>query len=606
MLIRHKGILLYFFLILFNTLHAQNLQDIKLANQYYAEGDVDKAIHLYNNLARNPKNIPQIHSNYYKILLNNGRFEEAEKYIKKALKYYPNNVNYKIDRGLLFVQQNQEDKERSYYQKLIKEISGDEFQVRMAAQHFGRNQLYEYARETYLIARKKSGEPYTYALQLANIYRMLNMKNEMIEEYLNFAEERPGQLNSIKNILQNLLTEPEDVESFKNLMIEKVQKRPNNANYSDLLIWAFIQQKDFYSAFIQARAVDKRNDLGGTALIKIGQIALENNDYRNSIRIFNYVIDSYPETHNYQIARRLAIQSKEEKIKNTFPVVEEEIRQLITDYSELVNEIGINRYTVIALRSKALLHAFYLDEHEEAIKILEDIIKYPRMKKSIIDQSKLDLGDIYLLIGQPWESTLLYFQVEKSSKDSPLGYEAKLKNAKLSYYKGEFGLAMDHLNVLKLATSRQIANDAMKLSLLIKDNTALDTSDVNMVRYAFIDLLNFQNKKYQALDSIGSLKHDITGHPLYDEVIWLEANIRLELAEYENAEKLLIEISENYSQDILADDALFLLGKVYDDYLDSFDLAMEIYTKILREYPGSIFVVDARKRLRELRGDFAN
>jgi len=585
---------------------AQSSSAIRLANQYYQDGEIEKAISIYESLARNEKNIPQIHNNYYRILLNTGRFDEAEKYINRVLKIYKNNTYYLVDRGLIYVQKNEKEKEKAYYNDLIKKLSEDEFQVRIAAQHFARNQLYEYSLEMYLTARKKLKDPYAYSLQLATLYLILNRKEKMIEEYLNYSKEQPNQINSVKNILQNVLTEEEDLQAFEDMMIDKVQKFSDDENYVELLIWVNLQQKDFYAAFVQARALDKRYKLMGTGLINIGRIALENEDFRNAIRIFEYIVENYPETHNYQIARRYVIKAREEKVKKTYPINNEEIRTLISDYSALIDEVGLNEFTVEALRSKALLHAFYLDENDEAIQILQQIIEIPRMKKSIVDQSKLDLGDIYLLIGEPWESTLLYSQVEKSSKETLIGYEAKFKNAKLSYYKGDFALSQEHLDILKNATSREIANDAMKLSLLIKDNTALDTSDLNMKRYANVDLLLFQNKKLEALDSLKKLKGDLKAHSLYDEIVMLQARINLELGNFDLSLSFLNEIIEGYDYDILGDDALYMKGKILEENKKQSDQAIQVYTDFLVRYPGSIYNADARRRLRYLRGDFSN
>jgi len=585
---------------------AQNTTDIQLASQYYQDGEIDKALSMYESLARNARNIPLIHHNYYKILLNTGRFEEAEKYINRVLKIYEDNVYYLIDKGLIHVQKNEKEKELQYYDELLKKFENSQEKMRIAAQHFARNQLYEYSLQVYLIARKKLRDPYAYSLQLANIYRILNRRQEMIEEYLNYADEQPNQLNAVKNILQGVLENPDDLDAFETMMIDKVQQNPNNENYTELLIWANLQKKDFYSAFMQARAVDRRYKLGGTGLINIGKIALDNQDYRNAIRIFEYVIETYPQTQNYQLARRYVVKAKEEKIKTTYPVQKEEIRNLIEEYEKLLKEIGLNQLTVEGLRSKAQLHAFYLDEHDEAVAILEEIIRYPRMNQSVVDRSKLDLGDIYILTGQPWESTLLYSKVEKSSKDTPTGYEAKFKNAKLSYYKGDFALAQEHLDILKNATTREIANDAMKLSLLIKDNTVLDTSDLNMQRYAYIDLLLFQNKKMEALDSIKMLKGDIKSHGLYDEVLYLEASIQQELGNFDTALVLLDEMIENYHYDILGDDALYLKGKILEENKKESAAAIETFTQFLIRYPGSIYSADARRRLRTLRGDFVN
>jgi tetratricopeptide (TPR) repeat protein len=554
-------------------LHAQDIPDVELANQYIQQGENDKAILLYEKLAKNPKNIPLIHEHYFQLMLVTGRFDQAEVYIENAIKRYPSNLYYLIDRGLIYVQRNNASEAKKYYDNLIGKISDDAFKVRIAAQHFSKNQQLEYALETYSQSRKKINDPNAYALQMASIYRLLNKKEEMIDEYLK-------------------------------MMYDKVQRSPNNMIYNELLIWVNIQRKNFYSAFIQARAIDKRKKLNGVEVMEIGRISMVNNDYKNAVRIFEYVIQQYPGTPNYQIARRLVISSREEIVKSTFPVEEENIRSLINDYKELIKDVGLNQNTVEALRSQALLFAFYLNEHDSAIVILQKIIQVPSISKTIVDKSKLDLGDIHLLIGQPWESTLLYSQVEKSSKETPIGYEAKLRNAKLSYYSGNFALAQSHLDILKMATTREIANDAMSLSLLIKDNTQLDTGDLIMKRFADIDLLIFQNKKYEALDALDKLQNNAPDHPIIDEILYRQAELNMEMANFEVALSLLQKIVDNYGQDILGDDAMFMIGTIYEDQLSEKDLAKEIYQQFLIKYPGSNKAAEARKRFRTLRGDF--
>ncbi|MCC5931951.1 MAG: tetratricopeptide repeat protein [Cyclobacteriaceae bacterium] len=587
-------------------LYAQNAEEIAIANEYYEQADYDKAYDVYSRLIRSPQNIQFVHNNYYNLLLNTGRLDEAEKYIQRQIKREPDNIYYKIDYGLINVQRNDKNAEQKYFSELIKSLAGDSFKVRLAAQYFSRVQLHDYSVELYKSARKKSGKYTEYALQLASIYRLMNKRDDMIIEYLNFADENPANLNAVKNILQSILNSEEDLESFETLMIDRVQKQPDNPNNTDLLIWVNLQQRNFYGAFIQARAIDRRYKLGGMRLMEIGSIALDNQDYNNAIRIFEYVIDQYKGSQNYQIARRLVIKAREEKVKNTYPVNYTEIEKLISDYQNLIDEVGINQYTSEAVRSMALLYAFYLDDKEKSSYLLKRIIETPRMNKSIVDRSKLDLGDIFLLNGEPWESTLLYSQVEKSSKETPIAFEAKLKNAKLSYFKGEFQLAQEHLDVLKNATTREIANDAMALSLLIKDNTIIEESDEAMKRYANIELLLFQNKKKEALDSLTVLYQENPNHSLADEILFLKSKINIEIGRFSEAITLLEKITVSFADDILSDDALFLMAKVYEENLKDKNMAMDLYEKFLRIHPGSIYTSEARKRFRTLRGDFIN
>lgn len=583
---------------------AQNTTDIQLANQYLQQGENDKALLLFEKLKKNSKNIPLIHNNYFQLMLMTGRFDMAENYINKAIKRYPSNLYYKIDKGMIYVQKNNKPESKKYFENLISSISEDPFKVRIAAQHFSKNQQLDYALETYRQSRKKMNDPLAYSVQMASLYRLQNNKEKMIDEYLNYINQNPKNIRSIKNILQNVLNEEEDLELFETMMYDKVQRSPNNMIYYELLIWVNIQRKNFYSAFIQARAIDKRKKLNGIKVMEIGRISMINTDYKSAVRIFDYVIKEYPGTPNNQIAKRLVIRCREEIVKSKFPVEDSDIIMLINDYRELVKDVGLNQNTIEALRSEALLFAFYLNQHDSAIMILEKIIKVPRISKSIIDQSKLDLGDIYLLIGEPWESTLLYSQVEKSSKETPIGYEAKLRNAKLSYYRGDFALAQSHLDILKMATTREIANDAMSLSLLIKDNTQLDTGDIAMKKFADIDLLIFQNQKFEALDSLQKLKDEFPEHPLVDEILYRQAKLKIEMGEFLEAISILQNVVDNYGEDILGDDALFLIGTIYENQLNEKATAKEIYKAFLTRYPGSNKAAESRKRFRILRGDF--
>ncbi|HXA00753.1 MAG TPA: tetratricopeptide repeat protein, partial [Cytophagaceae bacterium] len=333
----------------------------------------------------------------------------------------------------------------------------------------------------------------------------------------------------------------------------------------------------------------------------------DNHDYENAIRYFEYVVSEYPfSRNNSELARKLLINTKEEMIRNTFPVDKIKIRSLVADYKKLIKDAGRTTVSLDAMRNIAQLEAFYLDNNDTAVIILNEAISYAASDPRFIARAKLDLGDLYLLKGEPWEATLIYSQVEKSQKDEPLGHEAKLRNAKLAYYTGDFELAQATLDVLKLATSREIANDAMDLSILIQDNIALDTSDEAMREYASIDLLLFQNKNAEALIRLDEMLKKYPHHSLTDEILFLKADLYKKQGDFINALKNLEQINTSYSYDILGDDALFMTGRIYEEDLHNKEKAMEIYQSFLSKFPGSIFTAEARKRFRVLRGDKMN
>jgi len=601
-----KKILLVFIIAFPAICFSQQNSEIQLANEYYGQGEYDKAKKMYDDLSKNYTNIPLIHNNYFFLLMELDEYSEAEKYIKRLIKKFPNNLFYRLDLGLLWLNAGNNEKADNYFKDLIDEIKNENYRTRITADYFVNKQLTNYAIFTFQQARQATNNPYVYSLEMANIYRIMNEKDLMVEEYLNYVSQNPSNLNYVKNTLQNLLAKSEELASLENLLLDKIQQNPNSEIYGELLIWVNLQQKNFYGAFIQARAIDRRLQTEGSRSINIGLIALDNADYDMAIKIFSYIIKQYPGTYNYVLAKMYLIRTYEKRVRNTYPIDKREIRNLINDYNIFIEELGITRNTLEALRNKALLHAFYLNEKDSAIQILEKIIATPRANPEIKAKSKLDLGDIYLLIEQPWESTLLYSQVEKSHKEEYLGYEAKLKNAKLSYYKGEFQLAQEHLDILKEATSREISNDAMALSLLIKDNIAFDSTEAAMRNYANIELMLFQNKTDEALQAINNMKENYPDHSLTDELLWLEADIEKKLGNFHKSYQLFERIVEDFDYDIWSDDAYFMMGELQEKYLNDNEAAMEIYRNFLTQYPGSVYVAEARKRFRKLRGDFEN
>ncbi len=605
-----RGLSFFFWAFMVLNVFGQSVDPVSLANQYYRMGEFEKAQTEYKKLARNRQNIPRIHDNYFKLLLTIQDYEEAEKYLKMVLRQNPTNFLYELDKGLLFQAKNEEEKAERIFRGIIKKVAEQASEtrkpnsVRILAQSFFEKNLREYALWAYQEGRARIGRPELFSLELANAYRLMNRKQLMVQEYLTFSKFQPQNINYVKNSFQRVLTEPEDLDTLEIVLYEKIQNDGGNTIYNDMLVWTHLQQKNFSAALRQARALDMRLQNKGENIMNVGMIAYRNKDYKSADKAFKYIMNDFTESPSHSVARKYALLSEEEVIKTTYPVDSSAVRGLITKYDEF-RKNSRDVFTVMdAQRRMALLHAFQLNEIPEAISILSEVVKQPIGKHRVVAEAKMDLADIYLLNKEPWESILLYAQVEKMFKDEPLGYQAKLKSAKLSYFKGEFELAQGHLDILKLATSRQIANDALDLSILIKNNTVFDSTDVVMKEYANIELLIFQNQPMLAIIELKTMLVKYPDHSIQDEIYYLMAQTMRKLGDFEGALEALNEINQGHYFEILGDDALFLTAVINEEDLKNEDKAMELYTDLLKKFPGSIYVAESRKRFRELRGDF--
>ena len=282
---------------------------------------------------------------------------------------------------------------------------------------------------------------------------------------------------------------------------------------------------------------------------------------------------------------------------------ESDLASLEKNYKDVLNELGRNSQTVNLVKGLAKIEAFYLQRPDSAIVLLEEALTFPGMLLKTQAEIKLDLADVLLLSGDVWEASLYYSQVEKSFKNDVIGHEAKFRNAKISYYTGDFNWARAQLDVLKQSTSKLIANDAMQLSLLISDNLTADSLAEPLKMYSRADLKLFRNDTKGAVKTLDSLAQLYSWHSLSDEIHFMRFKIAKQEKNFEKAVKELTIVADQFSFDILADDALFNLAEIYHYYYKDEEKAAEYYKRILFDHPGSLYVIEARKRFRAIRGE---
>lgn len=584
----------------------QALQDRQLADQYFNNAEYEKAAELYDKLMdRDPfGTYPQ----YYRCLLALKDYEKSEKLVKKMSKKQDSPI-YLVDLGYIYALQGQTDKAKAQYDKALKGLKGDQGAIISLASTFLNKTEPDYALQTYLQGRKMMNGIYGFFFEMAEVYYQKGDFTKMTDEYLDAVADNPMMQQSVLNILQARVgLDPDNsrTEYLRTSLLRRIQKNPERTEFSEMLIWLFIQQKDFDSAFIQAKALDKREREDGSRLMSIGSMAVSNLNYDVAIKCFQYVIDKGPINPNYIQARMDMLNTYNKKIteNNTYTLAD--LQKLEKDYETTLAELGRGPRTSGIIRGLAHLRAFYLDNTDSAITDLENTIAMAGLAAQPKAECKLELGDILLFTGNVWDSDLLYKQVDKDFKHDLMGQEAKFRGARLDYFRGDFQWAQAQLDVLKSATSQLIANDALRLSLLISDNQGLDSTTDALMLYSKADLLSFRNKNDEALATLDTLLKNFPDHSLVDDSWFKMAEIMDAKHNWKEEDSLYALIVTNDSASVIADDALYHRAQLYDTKLNDKAKAMDLYQDLIVKYPGSVFVTESRKRYRSLRGDVVN
>jgi tetratricopeptide (TPR) repeat protein len=581
--------------------------DEQLAVQYYQAGEFEKALVYYEKLYS--KKQSELYYTYYvDCLIHTKDFKKAEKIIRKQMKSYPYDLSYRVNLGSLFQAADHPEKAKKEYEQAVRDISPNQNQIFDLAKSFIALKEYDYAIETYLKGRKLLSF-YGFHFELAEVYESKKDYAAVANEYLDAVSNDERSLQSVQNVMQdkfNKTSDPKKNEILKNELLHRIQREGDKAVFSELLLWMLIQQKEFDAAFVQARALDKRKKEEGTRVMALASVCQSNDEYEVALKCYNYVISLGPESYFFQNARLDLLTTMNKKVTSKGSWSQQELTDLEKLYLQTLKDLGKNAATSKCMMDLAHLEAFYLYKTPEATSLLNEVVEMPQVSPLSLAECKLELGDILLLKGDVWEASLLYSQVEKAYKHDPIGQEAKFRNAKVGYYTGDFKWAQAQLDVLKGATSKLIANDAMDLSLRISENMAEDTNTLPMVLFARAELLSFQNKDEQALTTLDTINKLFPNHALSDDILFKRAKIMYKKGRYEDAIAFYQKIVDNYGNDILADDALFNMAELFEIKLNNKVRAMQLYQDVLTNYPGSIFTTEARKRFRILRGDTVN
>lgn len=580
---------------------AQDRTDDALAYQYYQQGQFQEASVLLEKLY-NKSNNETYFELYFSSLLKIKKFEVAEKLVRKALKQNPKNLTYGIALGRLFQEKGQAQEANKQYMETLSNLPADEFKIREIATQFYNFQAYDLAISAFLQGRKllKSNKPFTF--ELLSIYRYKKDKPMLIQEYLDALPEMPQLLPQAESVFSMVFEENSDYQLLQTALLKKIQKEPQTEIYTKLLIWQYLQQQEYEMALRQLIAQDKRIKDDGGILYQAANTFLSNQAYTVAIKAYEYLLLKGKESPYYLPAKVELVNTRYELLiggkydKNA-------ITELVAAYQSILDEYGKTPQTIFALKKWVNLQAYYLNQLDTAEKALEEAIKIPGLNSADLGQLKLDLGDLYILTQQPWEAILIYEQVAKQFENQAIGNEARYRSARLSYYQGNFAYAKSQADVLKASTTQLIANDALNLSLLISDNLQTPTDSSALKMYADAEMLQFRNLTTPAMIKLDSIEIAFPNNSLQDDILMAKSKIWIKNNEISKAIETLKMLTEKHSTSIWADDALFILGGLYENNLKDTEQAKTVYQKLINDYPGSMYSTEARKRFRKLRGD---
>lgn len=595
MLNRLKNVVLAVLLVVVsNSAFAQ--AKVAQARQFLIDKKYDKAIELYTEIySRAPDSV---YTEYLNTLILARKYKPAEQLVQKQ-QTLRDNPFLQIDMGLVYEADGKADKAKEQFGKVLQMINGDIILTERVAKAFEIVKKEDYAIQAYEKGGNLISAPFYFKMPLAHLYIKLSQWDKAIDVLLIPTPGIGLNVEEVKNTLLEMIgNDPEKLQRMQKVLITKINEHPEAVYYVELLTWIFTQKNDWDGALIQMEAIDERNKENGHHLMDLARNAASAKQFDVAERAYDDIIAKGREMPYYFLARSERLATGLSRLKNSPEVKPEEVNALIALYDSFLTDFP-KHYGMQSGPDFATLLAQYANNVPRAITVLKKGIADPDTRRDMQGQIKLQLGDYYVLIGKVWEASLTYSQVDKDFKQDAIGEEARFRNARLAYYRGDFEWAQKQLGILKTATSQLISNDAIYLSVLITENVE-DSNYVPLQRFAYAGLLLFQNKDSEAEALLDSINKAYPDHPLNDDILMTRADMAKKHLQYDKALEYLKKIKEKYGDDVLGDDAVFKMAEIYQDNLYNTAEAKKLYEQLILDYIGSTYVQVARQKLNDI------
>lgn len=592
-----KKLFIVVFLFMTNIAFSQN--DVQMAFDYFNSNQFDKAEVLFDKLFKQNKAF-FYYEYYIRCLVAENKYKDAEKELIRDTKKEPDNLNYQVLLGFTYRAWGKDNDANQVFKQVLQQLPKNEAIINDIGTRMVNIKEYDWAEQIL-----KKGEEYFPGKFLQNLGVLYNLKRDytnMISSYMDLLAADANSLNQIRQVflynMQNNDPNNEFSNSLEKNLLQRLQKQ-KDIQSEEMLIWFYTQKAQYSKALIYAMAMDKRQNLPARTY-NIGVAAFQNEEYKISSDAFTFA-KSFGEASPYfvnsetYLLKTMYYQIVNNQISDTL-----EIKKIENEYLTFINQNNSGN-VIEATIDLAHLQGFYLHEEKKAIDLISK-----KLQSNISTKDKtlllMEQADLYLHAEQIWDAILTYAAIETQYPNLEISDEAKFKKAKAYFYLQQFKWAKDQWDILKGSPSKLIANDAIYWSYFVENNTDADSTFAALKAFSKADFYFYCGKIDKSMKMIDTLMSDYSTDNIIPYTLYLESDIYQYFNDFEKAAQCLETIVNTYSYSIIADKSAYTLAVLYETKLNQKQKAMDMYKKILFDFPSSFYTDEARTKYKELGG----
>lgn len=580
-----------------------------LGENYEQSGYPDKAKEIYEDLYRRNSSNPEYFNSLNRIYILLKQYDTSIKLLEQKLSINTQDINIYGLLGSTYYVMGNETKAFSVWDDGLNKLPQNQLYYRLMANYAIERRAFDKAIDFLKRGKRISDNPLLFAFDLANLYSLTMQYKEAAEEYLSIVLMNPEQYQVVQNGLLSYINKVDALQ--KTIYVFEKKRDDDNINLSYLLASLYMQGKMYEKAYGIYSEIDSKLKSKGIELLKFAQDLYNDHQYELGAKIFSDIIDRYPSSpiiSSAKLGYAKTLEANLDSDKNgetdwkpfSFNKTGDpkKVNEIIASFNEIVKIYPNSEPANEALFRIGYLKNNRLIDFEGAKEIFNKLIKDAPNSNFAI-KSYEELGDIYLQEGNLEKSREMFQKLLQNNNipEEEKNY-ARYKEAKLSFYEGNFAIGRELLNNIIRSYKDNNSNDALELALLL--NTMVNDSS-NLVIFASAELLSEQRKFNQAREKYLIISQNPQVFVLQNLSKLRVAEMDLALDNYDSSMKLLQEVTDEKDKNIYSDKALYLQGKIYEFAKKDNPKAIEIYESLLAKFPNSIYLDDAREAINKLK-----
>ncbi len=594
--------------------------DIKqrLAESYERSGDLETAVKLFQEVyARDSSNLmvfEALRRDYLQLKLHDKAAALLEGYLSRN----PKDINMLSQLAAVYVLKSDETKANEIWERAIAVDPNHEVTYRFVGSAMLQSRQFDRAINIYQRGRTACGDPKLFTGDIAYLYSVMLKYPEATREYLNLIRQNPPQLGFAESRISTYTGRAEGLSAATLVVEQAVKTEPENLPFQQLRSWLYMEGKHYDQAFEVYKIIDVKTHAQGHELFNFAMRALNERAYGAAAAAFTDIVKKYPAFDQmpqlkFGYARTLEeIDAEGDTIKFSGGQSQPErhpespVKPLygsaISAYERVLAEFPKTEIAARSLLRIATLKQERLFDLDGSRTALENITRTYGMIPAVSEEATLRLGDVYLWAGDMEKAAAQYkLLAGRAVLVNQLQETAALRLAELDYFQKKFQDAQTKLKALTRNASSDVTNDALSLQIFIQEN--VQPSDAALKEYAQADLMRRQQKFPDALAAFQSIVQTYPKTDIVDDALLSTGELLSRLDRSGEALAAYERLLKDFPESILLDRALMKMGEVYNKGMKDSVKAIAAYQRLLEQYPNSIYAAEARKRIRELRGD---